>query len=103
MMCRALDNLLLTALQHTPSRGWIRVRIDLQDAHCRISVEDSGPGIPLERQESIFEPFTTTRDGGTGLGLSIAREIVEAHGGTLRCVGGNAGARLEIDLPWPKS
>jgi signal transduction histidine kinase len=102
-MSRALDNLLLNAVQHTPSRGWIRVRIDLQDAHCRIGVEDSGPGIPLERQESIFEPFTTTRDGGTGLGLSIAREIVEAHGGTLRCAGGNAGARLEIDLPWPKS
>jgi C4-dicarboxylate-specific signal transduction histidine kinase len=66
-----LDNLLLSALQHTPSRGWMRVRIDLQDAHCRIGVEDSGPGIPLERHESIFEPFTTTRDGGTGLGLSM--------------------------------
>jgi signal transduction histidine kinase len=102
-MSRALDNLLLNALQHTPSRGWIRVAIEVKDSHCRIEVEDSGPGIPLESRESVFEPFTTTRGGGTGLGLSIAREIVEAHGGSLRCVAGNAGARLEIDLPWPKS
>ena len=102
-MSRALDNLLLNALQHTPEGGWIKTRAEVRDDRCVIAVENSGPQIAPEKREEIFEPFTTTRDGGTGLGLSIAREIAEAHGGSLRCVESGAGARFEIELPCQKS
>ena len=102
-LTRALDNLLLNALQHTPADGWINVVIDAQNSLCRITVEDSGPGVPSEQREKIFQPLTTTRPEGVGLGLGIAREIVEAHGGTLRYVNGATGAHFEIELPCPKS
>ena len=97
------DNFLLNGLQHTPPEGWIKVVVETSDSICRLTVEDSGAGVPRDRRDSIFEPLTTTRAEGVGLGLGIAREIVEAHGGTLRCVDGKAGARFEIELPCPKS
>lgn len=51
----------------------------------RITIADTGPGIPSEHLESIFEPFfTTKKDTGTGLGLWVSRELVEKHGGSLR-------------------
>lgn len=49
-----------------------------------ISVADSGPGIPVEVRDSIFQPFVTTKPFGMGMGLSISRSIVESHGGKLR-------------------
>src|SRR5438093_194574 len=102
-MTRVLDNLLLNSLQHTPAEGWIKVVVDRQSSLCRITVEDSGPGVPPEQREKIFQPLTTTRPEGVGLGMGIAREIVEAHGGSLRYLDGVAGARFEIELPCPKS
>jgi signal transduction histidine kinase len=57
------------------------------------------PQLSVIAQEKIFEPFVSSRSEGSGLGLAIVREIVEAHGGTLRCVNGREGARFEIRLP----
>ena len=48
-----------------------------------IRIRDSGPGIPVELQEKVFEPFFSTKEEGTGLGLSIAVRVVEQHGGRL--------------------
>lgn len=70
-----------------------------------LSVEDTGPGIPAEARERIFNPFFTTREEGTGLGLAIVHRIVDAHGGMTACgesaraVDGRRGARLELSLP----
>ena len=99
-MARALDNLLLNALQHTSANGSVTARAKIDNGRCVISVEDTGPGIANEMREKLFEPFATSRAEGVGLGLSIAREIVEAHGGTLRAeAGANGGARFVIELP----
>jgi signal transduction histidine kinase len=49
----------------------------------KISISDSGVGIPLQEKEKIFEPFYTTKDGGTGLGLSIVHKIIENHKGLI--------------------
>jgi C4-dicarboxylate-specific signal transduction histidine kinase len=48
-----------------------------------VSVLDSGPGLPEDRAQSVFDPFVTTKDQGTGLGLSIARTIIETYGGKI--------------------
>jgi signal transduction histidine kinase len=102
-MTRVLDNLVANALYHTPVDGWIRISAERQENHCYLVVEDSGPGVPEDLQDKIFEPFASFRSNGTGLGLAIAREIVEAHGGTIGCARGVSGARFEIRLPWRES
>jgi signal transduction histidine kinase len=104
-MARALDNLLLNALQHTPAGGTIDVTVHLDENRNRtiFCVEDSGPGVPDSEQEHIFEPFMTTRADGSGLGLAIVREIAEAQQGTVRYERGRRGARFIVELPWRPS
>ena len=67
----------------------------------RICVADSGPGIPPERCQTIFDPFYTTKDGSTGIGLSLSQRIITDHGGTLQAASDNrgGGARFVIELP----
>ena len=90
LLLRALGNLIDNALVQTPAHGWIRLRSGFEelDRHAvRLEVEDSGPGIPEEARERIFDRFVrlpgTPRADGVGLGLPIARAIVRAHGGEL--------------------
>ena len=65
-----------------------------------ISVIDNGPGLPERARKNLFVAFEgSVRSGGTGLGLAIAREIVEAHGGTLTLVEADRGTRFDITLP----
>lgn len=64
-----------------------------------ISVQDSGRGIDEEARRRLFEPFFTTKGQGTGLGLAITQEIVEAHGGTIRCERLARGTRFVVKLP----
>ena len=64
-----------------------------------IDVIDDGPGLPADARARLFEPFAASRKGGTGLGLAIVRDLVEAHGGTVRLVDCNAGAHFRIELP----
>ncbi|AKV04415.1 Response regulator/sensor histidine kinase [Labilithrix luteola] len=103
-----LANLLANAMKYTPAGGTIRLGVDEVADRIVVAVEDSGPGVPAEFRERIFEKFFRVehhRAGdaglrGSGIGLYIAREIVEAHGGTLRYEereGG--GARLVMQLP----
>jgi signal transduction histidine kinase len=77
----------------------VKVTAKKENGQLEIAVEDSGSGVPEELREKIFEPFVSSRSNGSGLGLAIAREIIEAHGGTLLCVPGSIGARFEIRMP----
>jgi signal transduction histidine kinase len=66
----------------------------------RITVADTGPGIPAEVIEKIFHPFFTTKDHGTGLGLAIVHHIVEAHGGVISAANRpEGGAVFTVSLP----
>jgi signal transduction histidine kinase len=66
----------------------------------KISIADSGKGIPLEEKEKIFEPFFTTKENGTGLGLSIVHKIVENHKGLIKVDSElGSGSTFTIFLP----
>jgi len=105
-----LDNLISNAVKFTPSGGTITVRARAMSGEAVIEVIDSGPGIPFEERESIFNLFfrgrTKAETGanssvkGSGLGLAIARELVEAHGGRIAVVGeGGSGGHFRVTLP----
>lgn len=99
---RALDNLLSNALRHTPADGSVMLTATRTPDRVRFTVSDTGPGIDPSMRERLFEPFATGRPDGTGLGLAIAREMAEAHGGSLvlaeRAPGEPTGARFILEL-----
>lgn len=103
-IARALDNLVLNALQHVPEGGLVRLAaartVGAGGARLLLTVSDTGPGVPAAIRAQPFEPFATGRPDGTGLGLAIVREIARAHDGEVRLVESTVGATFEIDLPW---
>jgi len=100
---RAIGNLIDNAIQYGERA---RVTLAASASGPLITVEDDGPGIPADRMDEVFKPFTrlessrSRETGGTGLGLSIARSIILAHGGTLALRNrGGGGLTAEIRLP----
>jgi len=81
----------------------IGVVSSIEDYHILIKVFDSGPGVPLHKRETIFDPFYTTKEEGSGIGLSLCRRIIADHNGTLD-VGDSkwGGAEFTIKLPIAK-
>lgn len=102
-MQRAMDNLIINALQNTPPGGAITVEAHRKKDMLLLRVADSGPGIAEEVRERLFEPFVTGRADGTGLGLAIVREIARHHHGDVRLVAAAGGAVFEIEVPWQPS
>ncbi len=98
-LSEVIYNLISNAIKYTPAGGRVRVRIqtDASGSLTLIYVDDSGPGIPDEERERIFERFyrmdksRSTDLGGRGLGLAIAREIVKAHGGSITVADSDLG------------
>jgi two-component system, LuxR family, sensor kinase FixL len=79
---------------------WVRIRLGQVDAEVQIEIEDNGPGVSPDIAQHLFEPFETSKVRGMGLGLSLSREIVKAHGGSLRWDATVAvGARFVLRLP----
>jgi two-component system, NtrC family, sensor histidine kinase KinB len=84
-----VTNLVSNALRYTPAEGTVTVHADIIDDSVRVSVKDSGRGIPRDAVEVIFDKFvqikqaTDATPGSVGLGLAIAKEVVEAHGGKI--------------------
>jgi two-component system sensor histidine kinase ResE len=84
---QVMVNLLNNAVRHTPSGGRITLSAGKEENRVRIAVSDTGPGIPSEEMDLVWERFYRTdkgrsrKEGWAGLGLAIVRRIVEAHGG----------------------
>ncbi|HYN14083.1 MAG TPA: HAMP domain-containing sensor histidine kinase [Burkholderiales bacterium] len=101
-----LDNLIGNAVKFTPAGGSIEVAVRSSGDEAVIDVIDSGPGVPAEERESIFDSFfrgrakASGRVEGSGLGLAIAREFTEAHGGRISVVSERAaGGHFRVTLP----
>ncbi len=99
------DNLIGNAVKFTPAGGSISLLARASDAEAVIDVIDSGPGVPAEERDAIFDSFfrgrakAQARVEGTGLGLAIAREFAEAHGGRISVVSEGSGGHFRVTLP----
>jgi two-component system NtrC family sensor kinase len=101
-LVQVMLNLLLNAADAVSDGGRISVRAQATDEGIRVEVEDSGPGVPAQVRERLFEPFVTTKEvgKGTGLGLAVCRGLIEAVGGKISLAEEYAdGARFVIELP----
>jgi signal transduction histidine kinase len=100
LITQVLAGLLTNAAQAAPIGGEVRIECRAEASTVELAVEDSGPGVPAALRDRIFEPFFTTRASGVGLGLAIARQITEAHGGSIRLgESSSGGARFSVILP----
>jgi nitrogen fixation/metabolism regulation signal transduction histidine kinase len=103
MLRRVLINLVRNAVQaigRSGGSGKVVVRLGSDGGERVIDVEDSGPGIPDDLREAVFDPYVTTRTDGTGLGLAIVKKIVVEHGGTIAASrSALGGAKLRVRLP----
>jgi CheY-like chemotaxis protein len=104
---QAIGNLLHNAIKYSPQQGEIVIRAAHADGQATVSVKDSGIGIPAEEMGHIFSLFTegfpARKPGaeGLGIGLHVARELVEAHGGTLTAESAGTGTGAEFVLTLP--
>ena len=80
---QAVLNLVLNAIQAMPHGGRVALNTSASGGLVRVSVTDTGPGLPQELAEKLFDTSVTTKPGGTGLGLPVVRLIAEAHGGSV--------------------
>ncbi|MCL4194272.1 MAG: GHKL domain-containing protein [Thermoguttaceae bacterium] len=96
---QVLGNLMSNAAEAMGATGEIRLEARRADGFDLLTIRDSGPGIPPEIRQTLFEPLVSTRLKGTGLGLAICRQIVDRHGGTIDLLPSDAGAAFQIRLP----
>jgi len=101
---QVLVNLALNAMQEMKRAGCpgptLHLRTFAREGELRFELEDSGPGIPVEHHERLFQSFFTTKANGLGMGLAICRNIVEAHGGRIWAENAaSGGARFCFALP----
>ncbi len=108
LLRRVLDNLVHNAVEHTPSGGMIRVAVAVEGARVRVSVSDSGPGVPPEARAEIFRKFfqkdVKRYVGNVGLGLAFCEKVVLRHDGAIGIEDAKPrGARFYFELPATQS
>jgi signal transduction histidine kinase len=99
-MQQVFINLILNATDAMPEGGNLKIAARPVKGGVELIFQDTGKGIPKEKQPNIFEPFFSTKEGGTGLGLTVSYNIITAHGGTLELLTDREpGACFRIFLP----
>ncbi|RWH63269.1 MAG: sensor histidine kinase [Mesorhizobium sp.] len=103
MLREMIVNLVDNALRYTPAGGTVTVQLAAIGREGVLTVTDTGPGIPAEEREQVFERFyriAGAAEEGSGLGLAIVREVVENAGGSV-ALGGAAGSGLRVEVRLP--
>ena len=107
LMREAVSNLVDNAIKFTPPGGAVRIEARVVDGRPVLRVSDTGPGVPLQERERIFDRFyrgeASAKSPGHGLGLSIAESIANLHGLKLTVEDNNPGARFELRSAAPAS
>ena len=106
LISRALQNLVLNAIDAMPSGGSLTVRTSPGDGGVTISVSDTGTGLTREECERLFTPYYTTKQHGTGLGLAIVQSVVSDHHGKITVEsepGRGSTFRIELPLQMPET
>ncbi len=100
LLHRALQNLVLNAVDAMPAGGTLTIRTQAQNGSVRMEISDTGSGLTREECERLFTPYYTTKQYGTGLGLAIVQSVVSDHQGriTVESEPGR-GTTFRIDLP----
>jgi nitrogen fixation/metabolism regulation signal transduction histidine kinase len=83
LLHRALENLVLNAMDAMPAGGVLMLRTAHQDGNVQLEVSDTGAGLTPEECERLFTPYYTTKQHGTGLGLAIVQSVISDHGGRI--------------------
>ena len=97
---QVISNLLSNAFRWTPDGGRIELTLEASNGSVEVEIVDSGPGIPAEHRERIFQAFISNDADGTGLGLPIARELAVALGGRIELDSSpGSGSRFRLVLP----
>ncbi len=97
---QVLQNLIVNAVTAIGKDGVVTLVAQQIEERVSVSVEDTGPGIPKERLETIFDPLFTTKPDGTGLGLSIGASILKKLGGTVSVTSEvGKGSVFTVELP----
>jgi signal transduction histidine kinase len=106
---QVLANLLANVEKYASSGERVSVSTRQEPGWTVLEVVDDGPGIPTEQWQAVFEPFVRLSDrltegsAGAGMGLAISRDIARLHGGELRLLPADQGARFELRLPHPEA
>jgi two-component system OmpR family sensor kinase len=99
-----LTNLVDNAIRYTSAGGHVDVSVQAADGQVQVSVLDTGPGIPADERERVFDRFYRGREtasGGSGLGLAIVRQIAEMHGVRVSLDGREGGTGLRATVTYP--
>jgi signal transduction histidine kinase len=98
----AIQKLVINSVEAMEEGGELRISVFDSPDSVEICVKDSGTGIPPEAEESLFEPFVSSKKQGNGLGVPIAKRIVESHGGSLSYIT-KQGEGTTFTLSFPKT
>ena len=100
MLRRALMNLLVNACQAMPGGGRVDITSELETEALRITITDTGMGIPPEDIERIFKMYYTTKTDGTGIGLALVRRVIDLHHGSIEILSTvGQGTKVIVRLP----
>ncbi|MGB5354883.1 MAG: HAMP domain-containing sensor histidine kinase, partial [Woeseia sp.] len=98
----AIENVVRNAVHHTPAGGEVRLLVENRES-CRVTISDSGPGVPDNALDRIFEPFVRidTNQPGAGIGLAIAKRVVHQLGGQI-VASNRPGGGLQVTMSFPQ-
>ncbi len=92
-------NLIINALEAMPAGGTLTIGAVVVDGEFRVTVKDSGPGIPPEVRKNLFQPYFSTKTTGSGMGLALSEKLISQHGGHIGYQTGPEGTTFDIMVP----